>query len=612
MQKVTPESIVVEEVARYFSEPIFQKFSIEKECSIQMGSENRRADVVLIDRKSNLAAIAECKRHGDVGHGVDQLKSYLSATDTPFGIFANSTDSELWVFYENLGRNQFREITSAEFEAFIGKNNLIAKALNFFTMRSRRPLLNTPNGKQVAYPLQSQSPFVTERSQSMSNPNGHDPYYCEQNGFYWATNHRGIASCLPPHIQLIIRNGEVNNREVASSNGAESEITQLRSEIGEIEKQKLISEQELSEKRQKREKKGIELTGLKVELEKPTSVELELPVESPANVALAKQGISWTHIITGSIAAIFLIILASYLFFFYASVVDKAFFLHEESIQEQLDSGTYAGVNDIVNPSAIFDAFVDINLIVILFPIVFLSLAIAFHHFLERQDKWKWIAPIIILMITFIFDCLLAVKISQQIHQAKVLMGQERGEWVFRIDDLNIWIVIFCGFVVSLLTSVLYHVTCERLNGVRSLTDEAKQWVNLEKKRRKQLEAKIETEKNLRKKEVAVLEEEMESLQRDIAQLEDKISSLQGEIGNSQAKIDVRLGQGKKVSNLDRNDIESQVNQFLNGWLRYIAHSGAGEAEIEAAKKAVHSELAKYYEEPEAYFSREEDSLAKK
>ncbi len=611
MQKVTPESIVVEEVDRYFSEPKFQKFSIEKECSIQMGSENRRADVVLIDRKSNLAAIAECKRHGDVGHGVDQLKSYLSATDTPFGIFANSTDSELWVFYENLGRNQFRKITFAEFEARVGKNNLIAKALNFFTMRSRRSLPNTPNGKQVAYPLPNQSPFIKERSQSMSNPNGHDPYWCAENGFYWAANHQGSASCLPSHIQSIIRDGEVNKKEVASNNGAESEIDQLRVKIGETEKQKLISEQELSEKMQKREEKRVKLAGLKVELEKPTSVELELPIEAAASVALARQGISWMHLITGSIAAIFLLGLASYLFVFYASAVDKAFFLHEESIQEELDSGTYAGVNDIVNTSAIFDAFADVNLIVVLSPIIFLSFAIAFHHFLERQDKWKWIVPIIILMFTLIFDVLLAVKISQKIHQAKILMGQESGEWAYRISDLNIWIVIFCGFVVSLLTSLLYHVTCERLNGVRSLTDEAKQRVDLDKRHRNQLEAKKETEKNLRKKEIAVLEEEVESLSRDIAQFEDKISSLQGKIGNSQASIDDLLRIRKKVSNLDRNDIEYQVNQFLNGWLRYVSHSGGSGAEIEAAKKEVQIELDKYYEESESYFSREEDSPTK-
>ena len=144
---MTSEGIVVEEVARYFSRPRFQKFSVSKEWSIQMGSDNRRADVVLLDGKSNLAAIAECKRSELIGHGIDQLKSYLSATNTPFGLFANSTNPASWNFYENLGQNQFREITSSEFELRVnkGKNNLIAKALSVFSRRSQRPPSEQPS-----------------------------------------------------------------------------------------------------------------------------------------------------------------------------------------------------------------------------------------------------------------------------------------------------------------------------------------------------------------------------------------------------------------------------------------------------------------------------------
>lgn len=69
---MTPEGIVVEEVVRYFSDPMFQKFSIEKEYPIQMGSDNRRADVVLVDSADRLVAVAECKRVGVEGHGLDR------------------------------------------------------------------------------------------------------------------------------------------------------------------------------------------------------------------------------------------------------------------------------------------------------------------------------------------------------------------------------------------------------------------------------------------------------------------------------------------------------------------------------------------------------------
>ena len=119
---MTPEGIVVAAVERYFLQPKFRKFSIKKEHAIQMGSDNRRADVVLVDNEGNLAAIAECKQIGVEGHGPDQLKSYLCATDTPFGIFANSTEPDDWEFYENLRQNRFRGITRSEFEKQVSKS----------------------------------------------------------------------------------------------------------------------------------------------------------------------------------------------------------------------------------------------------------------------------------------------------------------------------------------------------------------------------------------------------------------------------------------------------------------------------------------------------------
>ena len=57
--------------------------------------------------------------------GIEQLKSYLSATATPLGVFANSTDPDEWKFYENLGTNQFRTITRPQFESAVLKTGLM-------------------------------------------------------------------------------------------------------------------------------------------------------------------------------------------------------------------------------------------------------------------------------------------------------------------------------------------------------------------------------------------------------------------------------------------------------------------------------------------------------
>ena len=111
-----PEDKVVEEVIAYFSEPKFSEFSIITECEIQMGTDNRAADIVLRDANGNFVAIAECKSPGGANYGIPQLKSYISATDTPYGIFAPRIERDSWVFYENLRHNRFQQIVLADFE----------------------------------------------------------------------------------------------------------------------------------------------------------------------------------------------------------------------------------------------------------------------------------------------------------------------------------------------------------------------------------------------------------------------------------------------------------------------------------------------------------------
>ncbi len=115
------EDRVVQAVCKYFDTLRVNGFSPDTEWQIQFGTRNGIADVVLSDSRGSLAVIAECKGAGYVGHGIEQLKSYLSATDTRFGIFANRVDPDHWKFYKNHRQNQFDEIGLSEFKEGISK-----------------------------------------------------------------------------------------------------------------------------------------------------------------------------------------------------------------------------------------------------------------------------------------------------------------------------------------------------------------------------------------------------------------------------------------------------------------------------------------------------------
>ena len=111
------ETKVANAVYDYLNELGVQGFSPITGSQIQFGVRNGIPDVILTDTTGSFAVIAECKGAGYVGHGIEQLKSYLSATDTRFGIFANRVDCSQWKFYENRRANCIPEIDLSEFEA---------------------------------------------------------------------------------------------------------------------------------------------------------------------------------------------------------------------------------------------------------------------------------------------------------------------------------------------------------------------------------------------------------------------------------------------------------------------------------------------------------------
>ena len=383
-------------------------------------------------------------------------------------------------------------------------------------------------------------------------------------------------------------------------------IKPLEEEISDLIEKKIELEQAIEEKSQRLALKKEELARLEVESQGPTKTELKptLADSSLHDHLSAKHGFSKMSLVPAIISTAFFALLTTYLFIFYASAVDKAFFLNTEAIQAQLAQGTYAGVNDVVNPSTLSKAFQgEWNLFVIMFPFVFLAFAIALDYFWE-QGGWMYLVALLLAVLTFVFDCILAVQISQKIYQAKILMGQETEQWAFRINDLNMWTVIFCGFIVSMLVSIIYHVMNQRWKvvsppqGKPKASDILELEIKSEKTQRDADIAVLKTEMDnlqseisrLKEKDnatqekiirtvktpieiqVVVLKTEMDNLQSEINQLNNKNTTIRQKIDGTDAKI-AELSSQRNKRVINRNTMEAQVNQFLNGWCRFVAHS---------------------------------------
>ena len=114
--------MVKQAVKTYFTDR-FPQFSVSQECPVQFGTKNGIADVVLHQpvktEKGYFVTIAECKIDPipiSPDKAKAQLKSYMNATRTQFGVLAVGTDPRNWEFCENKFNNWFVSIDRETFE----------------------------------------------------------------------------------------------------------------------------------------------------------------------------------------------------------------------------------------------------------------------------------------------------------------------------------------------------------------------------------------------------------------------------------------------------------------------------------------------------------------
>jgi len=287
------------------------------------------------------------------------------------------------------------------------------------------------------------------------------PYYAEENGFNWAGYQRGNTNCIELHVTRVIYNEEL--RFLPDRNAVHDEINSKSEKIEKLESQKNDLETAREKYRQEVEDKNKELVELEIKADAPTEAELETPAPNAQSENNSRKR-TWSNYLIWILPVLF----AAYIFIFYASAIDKAFFLNEAAIQNQVKTGNYSGIQDIVNPGAIYKTLtLPPNLLVVFFPIVFLALAKLVEYLLDHVVDWwnefrrraYWfLGGLIMVVVTiFVFDVILANQISKKIHVArdqidKRLGGEGLGDWPINplnplTYDLDMWTVVFCGFV---------------------------------------------------------------------------------------------------------------------------------------------------------------------
>ena len=237
------------------------------------------------------------------------------------------------------------------------------------------------------------------------------------------------------------------------------------------------------------------------------------------------------------IGLVILVFLTVYLFIFYSSASYSALFKQFEG-----NLGVAAAIFD---PQALTNAAKDgiPELILLLtIPFVFLALGYLIHKFQEDRAWTKWLKIGALLVVTFIFDAILAYSIEKKIYDYNCINNTDVPCPEFNLavafQEPNFWLIIFAGFIVYVVWGFVFDFVMdayEKLNKVAS--------------RIKLLLGEISD--NVGK--VAVLSKESAKSKEAITKRRTTIEILEAEI------------------EFNTSLLKSPLNRFLEGWLSWLA-----------------------------------------
>ncbi|MFC7356725.1 ABC transporter permease [Jejudonia soesokkakensis] len=197
-----------------------------------------------------------------------------------------------------------------------------------------------------------------------------------------------------------------------------------------------------------------------------------------------------------------------YLFVFYISASYSAFFKDFET-----SSLTAAIFDADALGKATRDGWLE-ALFVGTIPFVFMGLGYLIHMF-QKIKGWKAIIKLAVLLIlTFIFDVILAYLIERKIFLYEALVGQQFTP-EDAVQSVNFWGIIFAGFVVYIIWGLVFDFVMKEHENV----DKIRAFINARKEEIKNLSNSIELLKNTQ-----------DEIKRDLASLQGRINEIQGRI----------------------------------------------------------------------------------
>lgn len=396
----------------------------------------------------------------------------------------------------------------------------ISKLKSLFSDNLRKKEVNNgqENGYQIDKP--SQVRYEDWGFQKASHLNG---------------SHMGLLSCLArireDHKRLV-RQDEIKQKKLK-----EPFVIALKSNTAEIE-------QKETEHTQVKEQKVPDLQD-KINSLKNDIISIKKNPEQIMPDKMSK--------VSFVIGLLILLALSVYLFIFYSSASFSAFF-KEFSLNE-------IGIaNSIFDPKAITKALQDgvTELILILtMPFIFFGLGFLIHKFQEEKGYGKIVKIGTLILVTFLFDAILAYEITEKIYNIKADNSfQELPPYSISLalEQINFWLIIFAGFVVYIIWGFVLDMTIASYDKL-----------NVVKQAIKAKEA-----------EIAIFENQIKGLTYKLDQLTNSMNELKRKCEGLKEKIDGVI--------IDTAEFDKILHEFLGGWLHWMTANKKPQNEIDQAK----------------------------
>lgn len=379
-------------------------------------------------------------------------------------------------------------------------------------------LFRVANGSEEPEESTDDASVETEASDSLSKQ-------LEDEGFTRAAHmkgsNQGLTICLNRLYQEY--KAEVKNDEVAQEESRQpirDNIEELKGTIERLKKRiEAIRDDKIPRAKERIESLRDEIRDIK---QNPEQIIGDAPGRASFLVGVA-----------------ILVCLSIYLFIFYSSASYSAFF-------KQFTPEEIGVANSIFDAQALPKAYshgITELILILMMPFVFLGLGFLVHKFQQGEGVARYFKVGMLILVTFVFDGILAFEITEKIYQLEQISGFQSGpEYTIAMasEDPKFWLIIFAGFVVYLIWGFVFDFVIdehERLDAVAMA--------------------------------IKSRQEKIDQAKADIHEMRDEITEIKEEKTKRETKL-TKLKNTLNVTVFVPKEFERRISSFMVGWVHWL------------------------------------------